>query len=228
MNKNKYFAITVILLLIGFYLYNENCVFSGYYLPSGKLESRFYKIPGKLLCGYKYYESGAIKLSYCNKMGAGIIGKLKKYYESGELFSIVNYRNYKRQGIERVYSRNGKLIQLLPFVNGKVQGWSYKYDSNGRKIEEAFYFQDSLYYFKIHDKTNSCKDNDQPIPTFFFERDNYWFNDTIKILIVFKSDSLFPYDREDLILSYDLNKVESNDKELPYPRFNINLTHFMH
>jgi antitoxin component YwqK of YwqJK toxin-antitoxin module len=130
MNKFKILSIIIVGFFILLYFYNKKFTLTTYYYPSGELKSKFYKLPGKLLCGYEYYESGAVHYYYCKTQDSGINGIVKKYYETGELFSKVNFINHKREGVEQVFSIDGKLIQ-----DTRVQNKLKQYKTSPKSLD---------------------------------------------------------------------------------------------
>jgi len=228
---NKFFKLVLILSLLFtsvILLFKNNMSIEEVkYYPSGELKSLFHnKNSGNTLCGNEFYKSGAIRYMYCRHPKTGINGELKEFYETGELLTIVNFKNHKRQGKLREYSKAGNLIQLLPFQEGKLQGWAFKYQANGRRINEKYYFEDTMYYLKIFDLKDSIKYLDQIFPTFSFDKENYCKGDTLNFTTVFKSDKLFPYDRKEILLYFDIQKTNApDDKKVSYERYFVNLSH---
>ncbi len=228
MNKYIKFVLILSLLLTSVLLIfkNNKSIEEVKYYPGGELKSLFHnRNSGDMLCGNEFYKSGAIRYTYCRHPKTGINGELKEFYETGELFTTVNFKNHKRQGKLREYSKARNLIQLLPFHEGKMQGWAYKYRANGRKINEKYYFQDSMYYLKIFDLKDSLKYLDQIFLTFSFDKENYRKGDTLNFTTVFKSDKLFPYDRKEILLYFDMQKTNGpDDKKVPYEKYFVNLS----
>lgn len=223
MKKIKIVFLFLILLFILSYFLTRNEVIKTYYYPSGELKSEFYNKSDRIQCGKQFYESGEIQYSYCRSLDSGIFGELREYYKSGKILSIVNFKNHKRIGVEKIYSENGSIIRTIPYINGKIQGWAFYYDLIGRKINEKYFYEDSMYYLKIYDKFDTTKYDDQIFPAFHFDKNNYWLNDTVRVCIVFKSDDLFPYKREEIIIEYDFAELDEEDLTIPYERFSSNL-----
>jgi len=53
------------------------------------------------------------------------------YFDSGNIKSVIHYKNGLRDGEMRIYYENGKLKQILHYFNGKVSGLVKNFDENG-------------------------------------------------------------------------------------------------
>ena len=63
-----------------------------------------------------------------------INGMFKSYYDSGVLYTSVNYLNNKLSGVGVSYFENGVLKEKCNFIEGLRDGESLQYDSTGKLI----------------------------------------------------------------------------------------------
>ena len=79
-------------------------------------------------------------------------GEWKFYYSSGELKTIINYKDGKRDGESIIYGKGGEILQKLKFLDGIEVGENEEYKNYGDKILDGFKkFTDELEYKKYDD-----------------------------------------------------------------------------
>jgi len=86
-----------------------------------------------------YYISGAIQmeglsLEQNNEVYHGLV---KWYYENGNVFQEVNYKNGVLFGDRKVYFENGTLKNETAYKNGKMDGGWKEYFENGKMKESG-------------------------------------------------------------------------------------------
>ena len=70
---------------------------------------------------------------------------VKEYYESGNLWREIPYKNDKIEGIAKQYYENGNLNIEIPFKNDKIEGIARRYYDNGNLVIEVSYKNDELH-----------------------------------------------------------------------------------
>ncbi len=88
-----------------------------------------------------YYISGAkqmegLSLEENSEVYHGVV---KWYYENGNVFQQVNYKNGILFGDRKVYFENGKLKNETAYKNGKMDGGWKEYFENGKMKENGSY-----------------------------------------------------------------------------------------
>lgn len=86
----------------------------------------------------QYYENGSVRIEGLlvnNKRS----GKWVAWYENKEMWSICNYNDGRRHGLNETFYENGVLRYSKTFNNDTVDGsWTF-YDENSVKIGEVVY-----------------------------------------------------------------------------------------
>jgi len=88
-----------------------------------------------------YYISGTVQMEGLSleKNAEVFQGMVKWYFENGNVFQIVNYKNGVLFGTRKVYFENGKLKNETTYVNGKIDGEWKDYHENGKLKESGTY-----------------------------------------------------------------------------------------
>lgn len=79
---------------------------------------------------YSYDVDGNIKAKITTK-GGKIQGEVVTYYPSGQISTLANYINNKKEGIEKKYYKSGQVYRIRPFKNGKLNGTEIRYYKDG-------------------------------------------------------------------------------------------------
>ena len=79
---------------------------------------------------YSYDVDGNLKAKIITKEGK-IHGEVVTYYPSGQISTLANYSNNKKEGIEKKYYKSGQLYRIRPFKNGKLNGTEIRYYKDG-------------------------------------------------------------------------------------------------
>ena len=101
-----------------------------------------------------YYENGNLKAEGNFKDGKAE-GVAKVYHENGSLKSEISYKNGQRQ-ITKIYYPNGNIFSETTFKNDKAEGESKTYRDNGKLLSEINFKNDKLeglgkYYYENGD-----------------------------------------------------------------------------
>jgi antitoxin component YwqK of YwqJK toxin-antitoxin module len=87
---------------------------------------------------YVYNAEGILKSKIIIKDGK-VHGEAITYYPSGQISTLVNYINNKKEGIEKKYYKSGQIYRLRPFKNGSLNGTEIRYyKDGGKKTEQEF------------------------------------------------------------------------------------------
>lgn len=88
-----------------------------------------------------HYISGAIQMEGLSleKGNEVFQGPVKWYFENGNVFQVVNYKNGVLFGDRRVYFENGKLKSETAYKNGKKDGLWKSYFESGQLEETGNY-----------------------------------------------------------------------------------------
>ncbi len=87
---------------------------------------------------YVYNADGILKSKIIIKDGK-VHGEAVTYYPSGQIATVVNYINNKKQGIEKKYYKSGQIYRIRPFNNGNLNGTEIRYyKDGGKKTEQEF------------------------------------------------------------------------------------------
>ncbi len=88
-----------------------------------------------------HYISGAIQMEGLSieKNAEVYQGVVKWYYENGNVFQIINYKNGILFGDRKVYFENGKLKSETTYKNGKIDGAWKEFYETGISFETGFY-----------------------------------------------------------------------------------------
>jgi len=80
----------------------------------------------------KYYENGQLKslITYDH----GVIQHAKQYHQNGNLEMEFPYQNAKKHGLRKKYWENGKLQSQMTYVNGEPKADLIEYDKSGEKV----------------------------------------------------------------------------------------------
>lgn len=83
-----------------------------------------------------FHDSGALYMEGGTKDGARH-GLWKSYYETGETWSVLSFKNGLKHGESRVYYQSGVLRMEGQFEEGaRTEGWRF-YDEEGREVESS-------------------------------------------------------------------------------------------
>jgi antitoxin component YwqK of YwqJK toxin-antitoxin module len=87
---------------------------------------------------YVYNAEGILKSKIIIKDGK-VHGEAVTYYPSGQISTLVNYINNKKEGIEKKYYKSGQIYRIRPFKNGSLNGTEIRYyKDGGKKTEQEF------------------------------------------------------------------------------------------
>ena len=145
--KNISSFITVILSLITFvsYAQKDTLWFDSNWKETTKNKASYYRCNCvEMKNGYwltDYYLSGAKQMEGLSleKNAEVYHGTVKWYYENGNLFQDVNYKNGVLFGDRKVYFENGKLKNETTYKNGEIDGEWKEYYENGNTRETGTY-----------------------------------------------------------------------------------------
>ena len=86
--------------------------------------------------GYDYFPSGSIGAEYPYDANGLIAGTVKYFYENGQVYSTVEFKDNKEQGISKEFREDGTQAKEIVFELGKKIK-EYDFDDNGKKIIPA-------------------------------------------------------------------------------------------
>lgn len=87
---------------------------------------------------FVYNAEGILKSKIIIKDGK-VHGEAVTYYPSGQISTLVNYINNKKEGIEKKYYKSGQIYRIRPFKNGNLNGTEIRYyKDGGKKTEQEF------------------------------------------------------------------------------------------
>ena len=107
---------------------------------------------------YRYYDNGQIRTVIPYK-GGKQHGAKKSYYENGQLVSEISYANGKKHGVGKSYYENGRLHYEIPYVNDEIHGIEKEYDENGQLHYETTYVNGKKHGVqKVYDKNGKLQE----------------------------------------------------------------------
>ncbi|WP_189702660.1 toxin-antitoxin system YwqK family antitoxin [Subsaximicrobium wynnwilliamsii] len=125
-----------------------------YYLEAGGLKQKKYFHKGELKGKYlAYFDVGESLVEYDADYNAGIIvGDLTEYYADGSVFSVINFKDNKRDGKEIQYYRSGKKSMEADYKAGDLHGSYITFFENGKireqgQTEAGYYEGNWMSYF---------------------------------------------------------------------------------
>ncbi|TBW26794.1 toxin-antitoxin system YwqK family antitoxin [Gramella sp. KN1008] len=112
-------------------VYNEyGALIQKKYFKDNELDGEFksyFKI------GEKYPE---IQGNYINGKADG---KAYEYFENGDVYTEMNFKNDLKNGVEKSFYRNGNVYKEMSYRNGELQGKFTEYHLNGVLSQEGYY-----------------------------------------------------------------------------------------
>ena len=79
-----------------------------------------------------YDVDGNLKSKIIIKDGK-VHGEVITYYPGGQISTLANYNNNRKEGIEKKYYKGGQVYRIRPFKNGKLNGTEIRYYKDGGK-----------------------------------------------------------------------------------------------
>lgn len=70
-------------------------------------------------------------------------GEMQKYFENGQVKSVIKYENGKRNGITKNYDPNGHLASVVNYENNRKNGVSQNYYPNG-KLHSTITYKENI------------------------------------------------------------------------------------
>jgi hypothetical protein len=177
-----------------------------YYWPNGDLKYEVYYENGeKNGLEMRYYDAQDC-LEFTNTYSYGVLnGPSVTYFQNCKVKTEENYRNGKKEGIERVFDENGFLLTEGKFVNGELDGSYAHYDKKGFVTYESPTKETTLKFDKFLTGEYKIKDS-----TIFwaFKRNKQWKK---VLLVVDMTGSMFPYIGQLLVWfkqNYETEKIK--------------------
>jgi hypothetical protein len=83
----------------------------------------------------KYYDSGELHtlVHYVNSVKEG---KTVWYYKNGNPYRVTKFKNGKKEGVRKIYYEEGKLQAEIPYSNDELQMGTKEYDKKGNLIKK--------------------------------------------------------------------------------------------
>ena len=146
MKKNFIIYIFIIFLLSSFNLFAQREVDTDKLVYNEKTQLIHYDNEKKPFTGIAkiYYDNGEIYAKIPYKNGK-LEGKGKEYYQkSGNLMREVPYRNGSVEGVVKIYYDNGNLYAIQNIKNGNAEGETISYYKNGNINIKANFVNNKL------------------------------------------------------------------------------------
>jgi hypothetical protein len=86
--------------------------------------------------GYDYFPSGSIAAEYPYDANGLITGTVKYFYENGQLYATVEFKDNKKQGVAKEFREDGTQAKETIYDLGKKTK-EYDFDDSGKKIIPA-------------------------------------------------------------------------------------------
>jgi len=110
------------------------------YYQMGQLAYQVNYIGGKRDGKLVWYDKKGNKLSEINYDHGKISGVQKNFFAYNEkVKSSVNYKNDKKEGLEKQYYDNGQLAMSVNYIHGKKEGIQREYTYDGKLYSEVTY-----------------------------------------------------------------------------------------